>query len=92
MVFEEFISEETIIKAFLYDFIVMGEAARNIPTEVRKSDPQIPWLSMGDLRNIVAHEYFRVDLEIVWDSIQNDLELLTIQLQSLLEHELNSDR
>ena len=92
MVFEEFISEETIIKAVLYDFIVMGEAARNISTDVQESYPQIPWLLMGDMRNIVAHEYFRIDLEIVWDSIQNDLEPLAIQLQSLLEHESNSDR
>lgn len=47
---------------------------------------------MGDMRNVVTHEYFRVDLEIVWDSIQNDLEPLTIQLRDLLEHESNSDR
>ena len=90
--FEEFITSETIVKSVLYDFIVIGEAARNIPTEVQKSYPQIPWIPMGDMRNVVTHEYFQVDLEIVWDSIQNDLEPLAIQLWSLLEHESNSDR
>lgn len=40
--FEEFIVSETIVKAVLYDFIVIGEAARNIPTEIQESYPQIP--------------------------------------------------
>lgn len=87
MVLGDFIAEETVVKAVLYDFIVIGEAARNIPVEVRDRYPQIPWLPMGDMRNVVTHEYFRIDLEIVWDSIQNDLDLLAIQLQKLLECE-----
>ena len=40
---------------------------------------------MGDMRNVMTHEYFQVDLEIVWDSIQNDLPLLAAQLQDLWE-------
>ncbi len=92
MTFEDFAAEETIVKAVLYDFIVIGEAARNIPTEVQSRYPQIPWLPMGDMRNVMTHEYFQVDLEIVWDSIQNDLPLLASQLQDLLERESNKEK
>ena len=91
MTFEKFAAEETIVKAVLYDFIVMGEAARNIPTEVQSCYPQIPWLPMGDMRNVMTHEYFLVDLEIVWDSIQNDLPLLASQLD-LWERESNKEK
>lgn len=87
MTFEDFIARKTIVKAVLYDFIVIGEAAKSIPTKVQKCYSEIPWLSMGDMQNVVTHEYFRVDLEIAWDSVQNDLAPLTIQLQSLIECE-----
>ncbi len=73
MTFEEFLAEEIIVKAVLYDFIVMGEAARNIPTRVQARYPQIAWLPMRDMRNVMTHEYFQVDLEIVWDSILDTL-------------------
>ena len=89
--FEDFIAKKTTVKAVLYDFIVIGEAAKSIPTQVQERYPEIPWLPMGDMRNIVAHEYFRIDLEIVWDSIQNDLEPLATQLQSLLECETKQE-
>ena len=91
MTFEEFLAEEIIIKAVLYDFIVMGEAARNIPNEVQARYPQIAWLPMRDMRNVMTHEYFQVDLEIVWDSIHNDLSPLTSQLQDLLKSESNQE-
>ena len=91
MTFEEFVAEEIIVKAVLSDFIVMGEAARNIPTEVQARYPQIAWLPMRDMRNVMTHEYFQVDLEIVWDSIQSDLSPLASQLQNLLESESNQE-
>ena len=91
MTFEEFVAEEIIVKAVLYDFIVMGEAARNIPPQVQARYPQIAWLPMRDMRNVMAHEYFQVDLEIVWGSIHNDLSSLTSQLQNLLESESNQE-
>ena len=91
MTFEEFLAEEIIVKAVLYDFIIMGEAARNIPNEVQNRYPQIAWLPMRDMRNVMTHEYFQVDLEIVWDSIHNDLSSLTSQLQDLLKSESNQE-
>ena len=91
MTFKKFLAEEIIIKAVIYDFIFMGKAARNIPTQVQDHYPQIAWLPMRDMRNVMTHEYFQVDLEIVWDSIQSDLSPLASQLQNLLESESNQE-
>ncbi|MDY6936753.1 MAG: DUF86 domain-containing protein [Cyanobacteriota bacterium] len=85
--FEEFRHNRTIVKAVLYDVGIIGEASRNIPSEVRYWYPQIPWRLMGDMRNIIFHEYFQIELEIVWRTIQNNLPALVPQLQEILDRE-----
>jgi uncharacterized protein with HEPN domain len=65
MEFEDFEANRTVIKAVLYDFGIIGEASRNIPSDVRSRYPQIPWRLMADMRNVIFHEYFQVELEIV---------------------------
>jgi len=87
MEFEDFMTNRTIVKADLYDFGIMGEAARNIPDEIRLRYPQIPWRLMGDMRNIIFHEYFQIELIIIWRTIQHNLPLLRVQLQEMLESE-----
>jgi uncharacterized protein with HEPN domain len=87
MEFEDFMANRTIIKAVLYDFGIIGEAARNIPPEIQSRYPQIPWRLMGDMRNIIFHEYFQVELEIIWRAIKNNLPLLVLQLQEVIESE-----
>lgn len=61
----EFETNDLILNAVLYNLIIIGEAAINIPTKVRTYCTELPWRLMGDLRNIVAHEYFQVDSDIV---------------------------
>ncbi len=61
----DFESNETVVQAVLYNLIVIGEAAVNIPSEIQERFPEIPWRLMKNMRNLVAHEYSRVDREIV---------------------------
>jgi uncharacterized protein with HEPN domain len=84
---QEIQHDETLTKAILYDFMVIGEAARNIPAEIQSRYPIIPWRVMGDMRNIVAHEYFQIDIETIWETIQQDLPSLIPQLQAILNAE-----
>jgi uncharacterized protein with HEPN domain len=79
----EFEANEIVLKAVLYNFMVIGD----IPPEIRLYSPESPWRLMGDLRNIVAHEYFRVDSEIVWDTLKNNLPELVDPLRHILEKE-----
>ena len=66
---------------------VIGEAAVNIPTDIQERLPELPWRLMSNMRNLIAHEYFRVDREIVWDTVQNNLPQLIEPLQKLLDSE-----
>lgn len=81
--FEQFCQDETLIKAVLYDLIVIGEAANNISNDIQALAPEIPWRLMSDMRNIVAHEYFRVNLRITWSTVQRNLQPLITPLQQL---------
>ncbi len=85
--FKAFIENQTIVKSVLYDLIIIGEASRNVPSEIKSRYPHIPWSFMAGMRNIAAHEYFQVDLSRVWATIEEDLPLLIPQLQQLLDNE-----
>jgi uncharacterized protein with HEPN domain len=63
---------------------IIGEAARHIPETVRRRYPEVPWKRVVGLRNIVVHEYFAVDLEIVWTIIRENLPALKDTLQKML--------
>lgn len=58
MALEDFERNETVIKAVLYDFIIIGEASDNVPEEVQQRHSELPWRLMKDMWNIAAHEYF----------------------------------
>ena len=83
MSFDQFNQDETIVKAVLYDLIIIGEASINIPADVQALAPELPWRLMSDMRNIMAHEYFQVNLRITWSTIQNNLSPLIRPLQQL---------
>ncbi|MGG6266583.1 HepT-like ribonuclease domain-containing protein [Leptolyngbya sp. AN03gr2] len=83
--FAEFVADIRTVRAVLYSLAVMGEAAASLLPEVEVLYPEIPWIDIRGIRNVVIHEYFRVDLEIVWETIQTDLPQLFQQLRELLE-------
>lgn len=63
----------------------IGEAARYISGELRDRYPQIPWAEIVAIRNIVVHEYFRVDIDEVWATIERDLPRLDRQIQQIVQ-------
>ena len=83
--FEDFRGDTKTVKAVLYNLTIIGEAARNIPPEVEVRYPEIPWIDMRGMRNVVIHEYFRVNWETIWQTLQDDLPPLGVQLRELLE-------
>jgi uncharacterized protein with HEPN domain len=64
---------------------VIGEAVRNLPTDLRRQHPKVPWRSVTALRNILIHEYFGVDLEIVWRVVQRRLPALKRHVNAMLD-------
>ena len=50
----------------MWNLAVLGEAVRGIPDEVQAAHPEIPWAKMRGMRNVLVHEYFGIDDQIVW--------------------------
>ena len=63
---------------------IIGEAARNLPADLRKSYPKVPWRSMMGMRNVLIHEYFGVDLDIVWKVVVQRLPILKSHVTVML--------
>jgi uncharacterized protein with HEPN domain len=80
MDYAAFTRDRKTIDAVLRNFTVIGEAARYVPDDVTATFPEIPWQDMRDMRNILMHQYFGVNLRIVWDTIQVNLPPLVPQL------------
>ena len=69
---EALVKNKPIYKAVLMNFVIIGEASRNIYDEVRKNHPEVEWRDVMSMRNKLVHEYFGVDDRIVWDAIKNN--------------------
>jgi uncharacterized protein with HEPN domain len=86
----EFEKDRILAQAVLYKFIVIGEAAANVPEEVKSRYPHLPWRLITDMRNAMAHEYFQIDLERVWKTLTYDLSPLVVDLQQIpIDESLN---
>lgn len=85
MTFTDFQNDRKTIKAVLYNLAIIGEAAGSLLPEVEILYPEIPWIDIRGIRNIVVHEYFRVNLEIIWETIKTDLPPLVQQLQEVIK-------
>jgi uncharacterized protein with HEPN domain len=83
--FEEFSHNEILLAAVERKFIIIGEAVRHIPIEIRASYPSIPWRQMADMRNHVAHVYWGVNPQELWDTIHQDLPPVIPLLKKVLE-------
>lgn len=71
--FKEFLNNQMIIDAVIRNLEIIGEAAKNLSSETRSSRPDIPWEDIIGMRNKIAHEYFGVDIEIIWETIRESL-------------------
>lgn len=83
---ETFSKNEMIVDAVLRNIEIIGEAAKNIPEQVKKKFPDIPWKRMIGLRNIVSHEYFGVDLTIIWEIVRKDLPAIVPKVKTMLSN------
>ncbi|MBI2172138.1 MAG: DUF86 domain-containing protein [Chloroflexi bacterium] len=84
MTFQQFCDDPRTVQAVLHNFLIIGEATRHIPATVQTRHPTVPWKEMRDMRNILAHEYDRIDLQIIWDTAQRDIPKLPSLLQEVL--------
>lgn len=85
MTYDAFAADELKRDAVIRNLEVIGEAAGNLPGEVRARAPEIPWRLICDMRNVLAHAYFGVSLKIVWDTATTQIDELEKAVRALLE-------
>jgi uncharacterized protein with HEPN domain len=81
----EFLANDEKQDAVLRRILVVGEATKRLSSEFRQRYPGIPWRDIAGIRDIIVHDYNRVDVETIWDVVQNDLPGLMAFLSSLEE-------
>ncbi len=82
---EDFMGKDIVVDAVLRNLEIIGEAAKNIPEDLRSKYREIPWNRVAGLRNVVIHGYFAVDLEIVWVIVKEQLPELKEVLLKMME-------
>lgn len=75
---------ELLHDALLFQFVIIGEAVKHLAPETRASEPDIPWTDVAGLRDLIAHEYFRIDIDRVLEIVARDLPPLERAIDRLL--------
>ena len=79
-----FAENDLVIRAVLYDFAVIGEAAKGVSPAMRASHAAIPWSDMAGMRDVVIHQYFGVDADIVWRAATVSVPRVAAQLRGIV--------
>ena len=82
---DDLIKDKKTRDAVLRSFQVIGEATNNLDENFLVSNTEIEWEKVIGMRNFIIHEYFGVDLEIVWDTIKDDLPMFKENIKKLLQ-------
>ncbi len=77
---------EKLLIWMIYHLEIIGEAVRSISEGFKKANPKIPWKLIAGMRNILVHEYFAIDRDEVWATIEKDIPVLKQQLLEILEN------
>ena len=82
--YDQFILDKKTQDAVIRQLEIIGEATSNLEDTFKKENSEIPWREVSDFRNVLAHEYWDVDLAIVWKAVHEDVSALKIALLPLI--------
>ncbi len=85
MNFDSFSEDQKTVDAVVRNLEIIGEAARHLPIDVKNSMPDIQWNKIVALRNILTHEYFGINRQIVWDVVQTKLAALKTSCEKAIQ-------
>ncbi len=85
--FRKFKMNYLVVDATIRNFEVIGEASKNVPKYIQEKYPEIPWRKMYGLRNLIVHEYFGIDYEMIWEIAKSNLPQNRIDLIKIIDKE-----
>jgi len=88
LTYEEVLEEEKTIESVVYNLMIIGEATKKIPPEIRIKYSQIEWQKISGLRDFIAHAYFSININIVWNVIHQKLDNLKLCIEEILNNEI----
>lgn len=91
MSFEEFLADDRTFDAVIRNLQIIGEAVKNVPSDLRERYPQVEWRKIAGLRDILAHVYFSLENETLWDIVQNKVPPLLELVQQIIQEVFNDE-
>ncbi|MEM2918889.1 MAG: DUF86 domain-containing protein [Candidatus Altiarchaeota archaeon] len=87
--FEDFAKDRKTVDAIIRNLEIIGEAAKNVPKDIKKKYGEIPWKEMAGMRDKLIHEYHGVDLEIIWKVVVERLPTIRPFFEKIAEEMKN---
>jgi uncharacterized protein with HEPN domain len=87
--YNDFILDSKTVDAVVRNLEIIGEASKKLSENFKEKYNNIPWRTIGDLRNRIIHEYFGIDEAIIWKIVKEELEPLLKQIEIILKKEQN---
>lgn len=84
---DDFKNEKMRVDAVTRNFTILGEAVSQLPPEIIEKHLSVPWIEVKNFRNVIVHKYHILDLDIMWDIIENKLNPLKEQITKILKEE-----
>ncbi|GAB6072848.1 DUF86 domain-containing protein [Venenivibrio stagnispumantis] len=81
--FSEFEKNEDLRRAFIRSLEIIGEAVKKLPEEIKEKNKNIPWKEIAGMRDKLIHDYFGVDYEIIWLTVNEDIPFLKKELEKI---------
>jgi uncharacterized protein with HEPN domain len=80
----EFFNDETLSRAIVRSLEVIGEATKKVPSDLKIKYPQVSWSEMAGMRDVLIHDYFGIDYDVVWNTVIKEIPELHSELEKII--------